>query len=253
MNPTPNVQTISVANVPFLPLNLSEATKYVVSLALYPRSAADLHFVCASSVYFAEQNQSLSTLFKVSSGNFADGKSVVGASKFLGSSISQVRGPSLFLEVLDKGRSNNLKHFFIGSTSETLQKLQQNIQTKFPGVIISGVYSPPFREMTAEEQLEQDELIRKSGANIVWLGISSPKQDFEAKRLSISLPAVVLAVGAAFDFAAGTQKEAPIWIRRLSLEWLFRLISNPRRLWKRYLVGNWVFIKAVIKYRRKTL
>ena len=107
--------------------------------------------------------------------------------------------------------------------------------------------------MTAGEQQQQDELIRKSGANIVWLGISSPKQDFEAKRLSVTLPAVVLAVGAAFDFAAGTQKEAPIWIQRLSLEWLFRLISNPKRLWKRYLVGNLVFIKAVIKYRRKTL
>ena len=253
MKPTPNVQTITVANVPFLRLNISEASNYVVSLALTPQSSADLHFVCASSVYFAEQNQSLSALFNASGGNFADGKSVVGASMFLGSSISQVRGPSLFLDVLDKGRSKGLRHFFIGSTPETLQKLQENILAKFPGVIISGVYSPPFREMTAEEQLQQDELIRKSGANIVWLGISSPKQDFEAKRLSVSLPAVVLAVGAAFDFAAGTQKEAPIWIRRLSLEWLFRLISNPKRLWKRYLVGNWVFIKAVIKYRRKTL
>lgn len=252
MKPTQNGKTISVANVPFTPLNLSDATEYVISLSLIPQSCADFHFVCASSVYFAEKDRALSALFTDSGGNFADGKSIVGASKLLGTSISQVRGPSFFLEVLDKGRLKNLKHFFIGSTPETLEKLQQNIQEKFPGVIIAGVFSPPFREMTPEEQLNQDELIRNSGANIVWLGISSPKQDFEAKRLSVSLPAVVLAVGAAFDFAAGTQKEAPIWIRRLSLEWLFRLISNPKRLWKRYLVGNLVFISAVFKYRRKS-
>lgn len=246
-------EEVSVADVPFLALAPDQAAKFVIDQTGTSGIASDFHFVCASSVYFAELDKTLSQLFQESTGNFADGKSIVGAAKFLGASMKQVRGPSLFLDVLDKGRSKGLRHFFIGSTPETLQKLQQNILAKFPGVIISGVYSPPFREMTAEEQKQQDELIRKSGANIVWLGISSPKQDFEAKRLSVSLPAVVLAVGAAFDFAAGTQKEAPIWIRRLSLEWLFRLISNPRRLWKRYLVGNWVFIKAVIKYRRKTL
>jgi N-acetylglucosaminyldiphosphoundecaprenol N-acetyl-beta-D-mannosaminyltransferase len=102
---------------------------------------------------------------------------------------------------------------------------------------------------TGEREGLQDAVVRASGANVVWLGMSSPKQDFEAQRLAQALPGLVLAVGAAFDFVAGTQKEAPRWIQKSGFEWLFRLLSNPRRLWRRYLIGNVVFLRAVFIHR----
>lgn len=128
-----------------------------------------------------------------------------------------------------------------------LVKLQQNLEARFPGVEIVGTYSPPFRSLSEAELDAQDELILRSGADIVWVGLGTPKQDHEVRRLADSLHVTACAVGAAFDFTAGTKREAPKWMTRVGLEWTFRLISEPRRLWKRYLIGNFVFLAAIIR------
>ena len=147
---------------------------------------------------------------------------------------------------MDRGREVSLRHYLLGSTPETLQKLQHSLESRYPGVRIVGSYSPPFRTMTPEELQKQDDEIRASGAEIVWVGLGTPKQDYEAARLA-SVGIMCAAVGAAFDFSAGTKAVSPQWVTALGLEWLHRLLSEPRRLWKRYAWGNVVFLYAATR------
>ena len=154
----------------------------------------------------------------------------------------RVRGPSYFLDVLDQGRAIDARHFLLGGTDEMLNVLRATIADRFPGVIIAGVESPPFRPPTDDELREQDARIAATRPDVVWVGLGSPKQEFEAHRLASTLNAVVPAVGAAFDFTAGRVTPAPEWMQRSGLEWLHRLGSEPRRLWRRYLVGNAKFV-----------
>jgi N-acetylglucosaminyldiphosphoundecaprenol N-acetyl-beta-D-mannosaminyltransferase len=153
-------------------------------------------------------------------------------------SFEQVRGPSFFGQCLDRGREYGVRHFFLGGSADTLAALVSRARRIYPGIAIAGAASPPFRTLTEVERKEQDEAILASGAHIVWVGLGTPKQDFEAQRLRDALGLQVAAVGAAFDFFAGTKREAPRALRKLHLEWVFRLVSEPRRLWKRYLFGN---------------
>ena len=214
-------------------------------------AGTSVHLLNAGSIYFGERNPAVKEMFLRGGMLLPDGKSIEMASELLGHAIPQVRGPWLFNEMMNAGREYGLRHFLIGTTDETLALLVTELERRYPGVQIVGTLSPPFRDSTPEELVAQDDAVRESGANVVWLGMSSPKQDFEAQRLAQALPGLVLAVGAAFDFVAGTQKEAPRWVQRSGFEWLFRLLSHPRRLWKRYLVGNLVFIGAVIKHRHE--
>lgn len=160
----------------------------------------------------------------------------------------QVRGPGLFEDCLAAGRAHGVKHFFLGSTPETLATLVDEARAKFPGVEVVGSWSPPFRPLTAEELVEQDTGLRTSGAHVVWVGLGTPKQDVEALRIVASTGITAVAVGAAFDFTAGTKPIAPAWMRASHLEWLFRLATEPGRLWKRYLIGNTQFIALAARH-----
>lgn len=164
----------------------------------------------------------------------------------------QVRGPGLFEDCLDRGRTHNLKHFFLGGSEETLERLVHQVGVRFPGCEVAGSWSPPFRALSEEELAEQDRMIRDSGAHIVWVGLGTPKQDMEALRLVSDLGVTAAAVGAAFDFTAGTKPVAPRWMQRTHLEWLFRLATEPRRLWKRYLVGNLQFLWLAVTHARRS-
>lgn len=154
----------------------------------------------------------------------------------------RVRGPSLFRAVLDQGRPLALKHFLLGTVQETLVRLSEAIEEEYPGTEISGSWAPPFGPVTDELIDTAVSMIRDSGARIVWVGMGSPKQDIVTSAIAKELELTSVGVGAAFDFVAGTAREAPRWIQRIGLEWLFRLLSEPRRLWRRYLVGNLKFL-----------
>jgi N-acetylglucosaminyldiphosphoundecaprenol N-acetyl-beta-D-mannosaminyltransferase len=160
-----------------------------------------------------------------------------------------VYGPDLLLDVVALGRSVELRHFLLGSTPEILETLETELRRRFPGANIVGISSPPFRDLTEQEWHDQVELITASGAQVVWLGLGTPKQDWEAARLAGAVPVVFCAVGAAFDFVAGTKRQAPAWMQQRGLEWIYRLATEPRRLWKRYLFGNARFVKAVAQNR----
>jgi N-acetylglucosaminyldiphosphoundecaprenol N-acetyl-beta-D-mannosaminyltransferase len=144
------------------------------------------------------------------------------------------------------GSPVGLRHYLIGGTPQVLADLQHQLRSRFPGALITGAESPPFRELSGDERRDQIARIRDADAQIVWLGLGTPKQDREAAWIAAHLPVAVAAVGAAFDFVSGHKPQAPLWMQDNGLEWLFRLACEPRRLWRRYLYGNARFLRCVI-------
>lgn len=158
----------------------------------------------------------------------------------------RVYGPELTLRVLKKANAANLKVFLFGSKKETLDKLAVFIQENFPKVEIAGVHPDRFRDATPEEDRADIEKINLSGAHVVLVGRGCPRQEIWVSDHLGKVNAVMMAVGAAFDFHAGTVKQAPRWMQNAGLEWLFRLLMEPGRLWKRYLFTNSKFIYLFI-------
>ena len=139
--------------------------------------------------------------------------------------------------------TEDYRHFLLGGSEETLAQLRSVLVSKFPAVRIAGCYSPPFGPWPATEDGRIVELIRESNAQFVWVGLGCPKQELLLGRLRERLPpAIYLAVGAAFPLISGAVRQAPVFLQKLGLEWMFRLAMEPRRLWRRYLVNNVLFL-----------
>jgi N-acetylglucosaminyldiphosphoundecaprenol N-acetyl-beta-D-mannosaminyltransferase len=137
--------------------------------------------------------------------------------------------------------------FLYGATPDTLDKLLRNLHYYLPGLRIAGYHSPPFRSLTSAEEDAVVEAITRSGAAVVFVGLGCPRQELWMANIAWRIPAVLLGVGAAFDFHAGVVRRAPLWMQRNGLEWLFRLCSEPRRLWRRYFVTNSLFIYYLLR------
>jgi N-acetylglucosaminyldiphosphoundecaprenol N-acetyl-beta-D-mannosaminyltransferase len=156
--------------------------------------------------------------------------------------MSRVYGPDLMLEVCAWSETSGCRHFFFGGAPGVAEQLHDNLTKRFPKLQVVGCYTPPFRALNAGEQMQLQETIRASRPDILWVGLSTPKQEkFMAEflpRLDVTL---MVGVGAAFDFHSGRVKQAPRWMQRSGLEWFFRLYCEPKRLWKRYLKNNPVF------------
>jgi N-acetylglucosaminyldiphosphoundecaprenol N-acetyl-beta-D-mannosaminyltransferase len=145
--------------------------------------------------------------------------------------------------VIDSGQDVGLRHFLFGSTPDVLERLEVRLRERYPRAIIVGTFSPPFRPLTDDENVRIAQQIVDSGADVVWAGLGLPKQDQWLERsASLFEPAVGLGVGAAFDFLAGTKPRAPRWMQDMGLEWLHRLMSEPRRLARRYAATNTEFV-----------
>ena len=163
--------------------------------------------------------------------------------------IERTTGPDFMNAILLISSSKGYRHFFYGSTTETLEKLKGKIQREHPGVDIVGMYSPPFRKLTDDENRQVIQMINDAKPDFLWVGLGAPKQEifmFEHKDV---LNCLMVGVGAAFDYKAGNIKRAPIWMQRFNLEWLYRLIQNPGKLWKRYFITNFKFLKKVLLER----
>ena len=150
----------------------------------------------------------------------------------------RVRGPSLTLKLCERAASEGLPLYLYGSTSEILSNLRQTLEKLFPGIVIAGAEPSKFRRLDPEEKAELAERIVRSGAAIALVGLGCPRQETFVYEFRGALPMPVLAVGAAFPFLAGLIPEAPEWMQRSGVEWVFRLVSEPRRLWRRYLYLN---------------
>ncbi len=169
-----------------------------------------------------------------------DGMPLVWAARLLGfDQRERVYGPDLLLTVCERSVEKGYSHFFYGGGQGVPERLAENLSSRFPGIRIAGWYSPPFRSLTDIEDEQVVKTINASGANILWVGLGAPKQEYwMASHVSrISTP-VMVGVGAAFDFHAGRVKQAPQWMQNRGLEWVFRLCVEQRRLWKRYLYNN---------------
>lgn len=215
-----------------------------------PRAA---HLCNAYTLSLAVRDDDFRGVLDAGDLNLSDGHYVamVGRRRGHPGMTERVYGPDLMAAVLDRGRERGLRHYLYGSTPETVQQLATALAERYPGVEIVGVESPPFRPLSAQETDAMVTRIRDARPDVVWVGLGTPRQDLFVQEFRDRLGTTLVPVGAAFDFFAGTKPMAPDWVQQRGLEWAYRLATEPRRLWKRYLVGNPVFVYGVLAEARR--
>lgn len=162
--------------------------------------------------------------------------------------VSRVYGPDLMLEVCAKSIGAGWRHYFYGGAEGVADLLASKLTARFPGIQIVGTHCPPFRALSREEDQAVVDRINAARPDIVWVGLSTPKQEYwMASHVGRIHGAVLIGVGAAFDFHANLKPQAPRWMQRSGLEWAFRLASEPRRLWRRYLINNTAFLWRLMR------
>lgn len=204
-------------------------------------------YVCITGVHGVMESQRdpwLKQIHNASGMATPDGMPMVWMNRLRGNShVSRVYGPDLMLEICRRSEKTGWKHYFYGGAPGVSEKLAERLRGQFPELKVVGLHCPPFRALTPEEDREVISAINASGADIVWVGLSTPKQEYwMSGHLGRIAAPVMIGVGAAFDFHAGLKSQAPRWMQKTGLEWFYRLCTEPRRLWKRYLVNNPLFV-----------
>jgi N-acetylglucosaminyldiphosphoundecaprenol N-acetyl-beta-D-mannosaminyltransferase len=241
---------IVIAGVRIHALDLSGAAQAVLEAALR-RQPFSAHLCNAYVLALASRDRGYAALLERGELKLADGAPVAWFAGRAGTKLEQrPSGAELLLEVVRGGLAEGLRHFFYGSTPAVLAALTEELRARYPGVEIVGAHSPPFGPVTSEQADEVVAQVDASGAHIVWVGLGTPKQDELVDRLRGRTTGACVPIGAAFDFVAGTQRRAPVWMRRLGLEWAHRLATEPRRLWRRYLWGNARFLWSLTRTGR---
>jgi N-acetylglucosaminyldiphosphoundecaprenol N-acetyl-beta-D-mannosaminyltransferase len=213
-------------------------------------NADDHQYICVRDVHGVMESQRDEALRQIH--NHAgmvtpDGMPLVWLSRWMGHRhVDRVYGPELMLALCEYGLEKGYRHYLYGGAEGVPERLAEALQKVCPGLQIAGMYSPPFRPLTDDESDQVVARINTAEPHIVWVGLSTPKQErWMAAHVGALDANVLIGVGAAFDFIAGTKRQAPRWIQRSGLEWLYRLVQEPRRLWRRYLVNNPLFIMRV--------
>ena len=222
--------------------NYKDATQQILHWAKLRKSC----YICAANVHMTMTAYDELEFARVINGAdlvTPDGMPLVLALRALGvKKISRVYGPTLTLDVCRAAARSGIKIALYGGTAETLDSMVVFLRQHFPSIQIVCQISPPFRPLTFEEDIAYTQEIARSGAQIIFAGIGCPKQELWMAAHKDRIQAVMIGVGAAFDFYSGRVRQAPGWMQKLSLEWLFRLVMEPRRLWKRYAYNNPRFI-----------
>ncbi len=219
------------------------------------RHAADLsgRYVCFSNVHttmMAKDDPAFREVLNHAALTFPDGNPIAAVMRRHGWLNAQRIGGPDFMEAMFRATMDgSVTHYFYGSTPETIRKLKDNLEAKYPGIIIKGLYSPPFRPLTREEDETVTQMVNNAGADLIWIGLGAPKQEKWMAGHEGRIHGVMLGVGAGFNFHAGTVKRAPKWMQKVSLEWLYRLLQDPKHLFTRYLVTNAKFLWFVLKDR----
>ncbi|HET9011447.1 MAG TPA: WecB/TagA/CpsF family glycosyltransferase [Gemmatimonadaceae bacterium] len=213
------------------------------------------HYVCVSGVHGVIESQRSASLRHIHNAAglvTPDGMPLVWIGRVVvGPHVDRVYGPDLMLACCERFVSRGYRHFLYGGAPGVPEQLAARLQARMPGLIIAGTYSPPFGAISPEQDEDIVRMINEAEPDLVWVGLSTPKQErwMHEHRARLSAP-VLLGVGAAFDFHAGLKRQAPRWMQRNGLEWLFRLLSEPRRLGRRYLVNNpqfvWLLLRQVL-------
>ncbi len=244
MNET--ARRLGVGGVPIDFLEPSDAADRMASLDV----RGDVHLCNAYTLALADERPDLASALSRSTLNLPDGTPLAWFARRRGfTGCTRVYGPDLMCDVLDRGRTVELRHYLYGSTPDVVATLEEQIDKRWPGACVVGTESPPFRDITDDELSLSVGRAHTLGADIVWVGMGTPKQDLLVRRMADLGDATYVAVGAAFDFIAGMKPQAPAWMQRAGLEWLFRLVTEPRRLGRRYLVYNWRFLRLLWRTR----
>lgn len=233
---------LKILGTRFFPTSYQSVVQRVVGWVY----ASECRYICAANVHMImEANDSPEFQVVVNNADIVtpDGMPLVWMLRLKGYKDQQrVYGPTLMLQVLKMAAQENIPVGFYGGDVKTLELLVERMQTQFSGLNVSYSYSPPFRQLSFAEDKDVVKHIQEAGVRILFVGLGCPKQEFWMAEHRDQISSVMIGVGAAFDFHAGVVSQAPSWMQKLGLEWLYRLSREPKRLWKRYLYHNPRFI-----------
>lgn len=206
-------------------------------------------YVCVTGVHGvmeSQRDEALRRIHNAAGMVTPDGMPLVWLSRLKGfRHVERVYGPDLMLALCEHSVDRGYRHFFYGGAEGVAEQLTARLKAQFPGLQVAGVYAPPFRPLTPDEDAQIVQMINAANPDVVWVGLSTPKQERWMAAHVERLASVLIGVGAAFDFLAGCKPQAPRWMQRSGLEWCFRLATEPRRLARRYLVNNPRFVALV--------
>jgi len=245
--PVPSERYFDILGVRFAAVQIPDVIRRIEMWIKCDRRA---HYITVSNVHGVVESQHDMQVMEAlnrSDLNVPDGMPIVWLGRCSGQRLHRrVYGPELFIDFCHKTQGEGYRHFFYGGAPEVVKMLVANLKERCPGIKIAGYYSPPFRALSAEEDEHIIKLINESQADVLWIGLGCPKQELwmYAHRQKISVPAAI-GVGQAFNIYAGSVSQAPRWMREHGLEWLFRLLQEPKRLGRRYLVYNTEFLLRV--------
>jgi N-acetylglucosaminyldiphosphoundecaprenol N-acetyl-beta-D-mannosaminyltransferase len=233
---------INVLGVGLSVLNLPSALAAIADAVNARRKG----YICVTGVHGVMEAQADENFRRILNGALLctpDGMPMVWLGKWHGhAEMRRVYGPDLLLDVCAWSETSGCRHFFLGGAPGVAEELRAKLTARFPRLQVVGCYTPPFRPLNADEEKQLAETVRTLQPDILWVGLSTPKQEkFMAEFLPKLDVTLMIGVGAAFDFHAGRVKQAPLWMQRSGLEWLYRLCQEPRRLAKRYLKNNPLF------------
>lgn len=245
------IKTCRILGVNIAVTNMAQTVQYIENNLEELRGK----YICVSNVHttvMAHDNPAYRNVQNSAAIALPDGKPLSVVSRKRGyTEAERVTGPDLMGELF--ARENGLKHFFYGDKEETLQILQQKLKEKYPDIQIAGMISPPFRSLSQEEEKAYIQQINDSGADIIWIGLGAPKQENWMYEHQGMFQGVMIGVGAGFSYHAGLIKRAPKWMQRMSLEWFYRLMQDPVRLFKRYFTTNLKFMLLEAKDKGEAL
>jgi N-acetylglucosaminyldiphosphoundecaprenol N-acetyl-beta-D-mannosaminyltransferase len=241
-----DANTVNVLGVAVSPINMGLALEQITTAIANKQKG----YVCVTGVHGISVAQSDPAFRQILNRAFLctpDGMPLVWVGRCQGQKqMRRVYGPDLMLAVMELSGKTGWRHFFYGGAHGTADMLTARLAQRFPKLQIVGAWEPPFRPLNQEERQKLREQIRLARPDILWVGLSTPKQEmFMAEYLDQLDVTLMFGVGAAFDFLAGTVRQAPKWMQRSGLEWLFRLYCEPRRLWKRYFKNNPLFVARI--------
>lgn len=235
--PTCNIMGVNIAAI-----NMRWLLEYLM------KNLADIKgdYICVSNVHTTVTSYDSDSYCAIQNGGLMaipDGGPLSSVGRKRGhQEMERTTGPSLMGEIFQISAEKGYRHYFYGSTEETLALLEEKLNENYPGIQIAGMYSPPFRVLTEEEDRQIVENINSANADFVWIGLGAPKQERWMAAHQGKVNGLMIGVGAGFDYYAGNIKRAPMWMQKCNLEWLYRLMQDPKRLFKRYFYTNTKFI-----------
>jgi N-acetylglucosaminyldiphosphoundecaprenol N-acetyl-beta-D-mannosaminyltransferase len=241
-----DANSVNVLGVAVSPINMGLALEQI-TLAIEHKQKG---YICVTGVHGISEAQSDPEFRQILNRAFLctpDGMPLVWVGRWQGQKqMDRVYGPDLMLAAMELSEKTGWRHFFYGGVNGTVQTLKTKLVERFPKLRIVGAHEPPFRPLNQDELQHLQEELRVARPDVMWVGLSTPKQErFMAQYLDQLDVTLMCGVGAAFDFHAGKIRQAPKWMQRAGLEWLFRLCCEPRRLWKRYLKNNPLFLARI--------